>query len=139
MQAVQTIAQRALQGARGDERQATGSGATAWPMTPEATPTVNSVAGKENTSGMRLSSGLATFSEVAPVLDHVQGPDRQPMASPAWHSPVNCVQAAVQLMPPDRRSAMAACTAQSTTLTPMQPQQPPGDGSSTGSVKRGTS
>ncbi|CAE7251649.1 unnamed protein product [Symbiodinium sp. CCMP2592] len=74
---------------------------------------------------------------VAPVLEHVQGPERGPQASPTWHSPTSAQATEPPLMSPETWRAMAEWTAQQTSLTTSVPEPPPmRDDSSAGSMSR---
>ncbi|CAE6949120.1 GIP [Symbiodinium sp. CCMP2592] len=74
---------------------------------------------------------------VAPLLEHVQGPERGPQASPTWRSPTSAQATEPPLMSPETRRAMAEWTAQQTSLTTSVPEPPPmRDDSSAGSMSR---
>ena len=125
VQAVQERASRALHG-RSQE-----PGQTMSPSTPRA---FSTVVGEQSEvmepSGRQGLWSVTRISEVlhrrvvAPVMEHVVGPQASSTSS-TWQSPTALTTPAqTPLMSPEVRQAMADWTAQSTTLTPRRPPAP---------------
>ena len=141
IQAVQSRAQRALQGARSEHEQAAEGSVFGTPGSLVGSPMTEQPASEDRSAGAwsvtRISEVLHRRF-VAPVLEHVGGSDRAPSSSPAWHTPTHGVRDP-PLMEPETRRAMAAWTSQPTALTtpiPAPPPPLPRDDSSTGSMNQ---
>ena len=138
VQAVQSRAQRALYARQDDNPGHRDGSVFASPESLVGSPPAQQQL-EEQTGGFwsvtRVSEVLHQRL-VAPVLEHVRGADAGPQPSPTW-TPMSTGDVEGSLLSPQTRRAMAAWTAQPTTLTtPIAEAPAPRDDSSAGSLSR---